>query len=139
MLFRSSSYWTDLFVPIGGIGFGVGLAVIALPLCAIANVDQENIGPLTAISLVAQNLGGPVGLAVVSAMAAAKTLSLGGRTGSATDMSRPEVVALGEGYTFGLLGCVTLAAIAAVAALFIRYSAADVAQAKVAQDALGTG
>lgn len=131
-----STYWKNLFLPIGGIGFGVGLAVIALPLCAIANVDQKNIGPLTAISLVAQNLGGPLGLAVVSALAASKTLSLGGRTGSAVDMTRPEIVALGEGYTFALLGCAVLAAIAAIAALFIRYSAADVAQAKAAQDAV---
>lgn len=130
-----SDYWTNLFLPIGGIGFGVGLAVIALPLCAIANVSPDHIGPLTAIALVAQNLGGPLGLAVVSAMAAARTISLGGSTGSAVMMDRPEIIALGEGYTFGLLGCAGLAAIAAVSALFIRYSSADVAQAKAAQDA----
>ncbi|MGB7363501.1 MAG: MFS transporter [Rhodococcus sp. (in: high G+C Gram-positive bacteria)] len=131
-----ASYWKDLFLPIGGIGFGVGLAVIALPLCAIANVDSDHIGPLTAISLVAQNLGGPLGLAIVSAIAAAKTVSLGGITGSAVYMTPEQVVTLGEGYTFGLLACAVLAAIAAVAALFIRYSAADVAQAKQAQHAV---
>ncbi|MBT1192582.1 MFS transporter [Rhodococcus kroppenstedtii] len=130
-----ASYWSDLFLPIGGIGFGVGLAVIALPLCAIAQVRAENIGPLTAISLVAQNLGGPLGLAVVSAMAAAKTMSLGGVTGSAVSMTEEQVRVLGEGYTFGLLGCAGLAAVAAVSALFIRYSAADVASAKAAQEA----
>ncbi|MBY6367389.1 MFS transporter [Rhodococcoides corynebacterioides] len=130
-----ASYWSDLFLPIGGIGFGVGLAVIALPLCAIAQVRAENIGPLTAISLVAQNLGGPLGLAVVSAMAAAKTLSLGGVTGSAVSMTEDQVRILGEGYTFGLLGCAGLAAVAAVSALFIRYSADDVASAKAAQEA----
>lgn len=130
-----ASYWTDLFLPIGGIGFGVGLAVIALPLCAIAKVDPDHVGPLTAISLVAQNLGGPLGLAVVSAVAAAKTLDLGGVTGSSVGMSAEQVAILGEGYTFGLLACAVLAGIAAVAALFIRYSADDVASAKAAQDA----
>ncbi|MGU3433465.1 MFS transporter [Actinomycetes bacterium M1A6_2h] len=129
-----AQYWTNLFLPVGGIGFGVGLAVIALPLCAIANVDPDHIGPLTAISLVAQNLGGPIGLAAVSAMATAKTLSLGGTSGPAASMTEPQIVALGDGYTFGLLGCAILAVVAGVAAMFIRYTPAQVAQAKAAQD-----
>ena len=61
----TADYLTNLFVPIIGIGFGVGLAVVPLPLCAVAGVAETEIGPLTAITQVAQTLSGPLALAVV--------------------------------------------------------------------------
>lgn len=82
-----------------------------------------------------QNIGGPLGLAVVAALGAARTVELGGRTGSAVGMTRPELIALGEGYTLGLLGCAVITLLVGLAAQGIRYTADDVAQAKAAQDA----
>lgn len=131
----SADYLTNLFVPIIGIGFGVGLAVVPLPLCAVAGVAETEIGPLTAITQVAQTLSGPLALAVVGAMATSKTLSLGGNGGPAAKMNAHELSALGTGYTFALLWCAVCAALAGIVALFIRYTSRDVAQAQASQEA----
>ncbi|WP_169847186.1 MFS transporter [Rhodococcus triatomae] len=131
----SATYLANLFVPIIGIGFGVGLAVVPLPLCAIAGVPETEIGPLAAIAQVAQTLGGPLALAVIGAMATSRTLSLGGTSGATVDMTAAQIVALGEGYTFALVGCAVCAVIAGVAALFIRFTPEQVAQAQAAEKA----
>lgn len=131
----SATYVGHMFGLVVGVGFGVGLAVVPLPLCAIAGVGPHEIGPLAAIAQVAQTLFGPVGLAIVGAMATSKTLSLGGVSGVAADMTPAQLDALGQGYTFALLGCAILAALAAVAALFIRFTPAQVAQAQAAEKA----
>ncbi|MGW0045271.1 MFS transporter [Rhodococcus sp. NPDC003348] len=131
----SATYWANLFVPVIGIGFGVGLAVVPLPLCAIAGVGSHEIGPLAAIAQVAQTLGGPLALAVVGAMATSRTLSLGGVKGSVSEMTADQIVALGNGYTFALVGSAVCAAIAGIAALFIRFTPQQVAQAQAAEKA----
>lgn len=131
----SSTYLANLFVPVIGIGFGVGLAVVPLPLCAIAGVPETEIGPLAAIAQVAQTLGGPLALAVIGAMATSRTLSLGGISGAAENMTAAQIVALGEGYTFALIGCAACAVIAGIAALFIRFTPQQVAQAQAAEKA----
>lgn len=130
---QSTTYMGNLFVLVVGIGFGVGLAVVPLPLCAIAGVGSQDIGPLTAIAQVAQVLFGPVGLAVVGAMATSRTLSLGGVSGVAADMNEAQLSALSEGYVFALFGCAIFAALAAISALFIKFTPADVAQAQAAE------
>lgn len=131
----SSSYMQDMFALVVVIGFGVGLAVVPLPLCAIAGVGQHEIGPLAAIAQVAQVLFGPIGLAIVGAMATSRTLSLGGISGPAADMTPDQLDALSSGYTFALLGCAIFAALAAVVALFIRFTPEEVAQAQAAEKA----
>lgn len=131
----SATYGGNLFLLVVAVGFGVGLAVVPLPLCAIAGVGSHEIGPLAAIAQVAQTLFGPVGLAIVGAMATSKTLSLGGVSGVAATMTPEQLSALSEGYTFALLGCAILAALAALAALFVRFTPAQVAQAQAAEKA----
>jgi Na+/melibiose symporter-like transporter len=130
-----STYLANLFVPVIGIGFGIGLAMVPLPLCAIAGVPETEIGPLTAIAQVAQTLGGPLALSVIGAMATSKTLSLGGTSGKAADMNPAELIALGEGYTFALVGCAVCAVFAGIAALCIRFTPSQVAQAQAAEKA----
>ncbi|CAM3088262.1 MFS transporter [Skermania piniformis] len=132
----SATYFANLFVPVIGIGFGVGLAVVPLPLCAVTGVAETEIGPLTAITQVAQTLGGPLALAVIGAMATSRTISLGGVGGKAADMDPQQLWALGEGYTFALLGCAVCAALAGFAALFIRFTPQQVAAAQAAQEAV---
>ncbi|QBJ98855.1 DHA2 family efflux MFS transporter permease subunit [Rhodococcus sp. ABRD24] len=131
----SATYVGNLFLLVVGVGFGVGLAVVPLPLCAIAGVGPHEIGPLAAIAQVAQTLFGPVGLAIVGAMATSKTLSLGGISGVAKDMTPDQLSALSEGYMFALLGCAIFALLAALTALFIRFSPGQVAQAQAAEKA----
>ncbi len=131
-----SSYFPGLFFPVIGIGigFGVGLTVVPLPLCAIAGVSPTEIGPLTAISLVAQTLGGPLALAVIGALVTSRTLSLGGISGPATLMNESQLDALSSGYMFALFCCAVCAVIAGIAALFIRFTPQQVAQAQAAQE-----
>lgn len=135
----SATYLANLFLPVIGIGFGVGLAVVPLPLCAIAGVRETEIGPLAAIAQVAQTLGGPLALAVIGAMATSRTLSLGGVSAKVADMNPLQLEALGEGYTFALVGSAACAAIAGLAAVFIRFTPQQVAQAQVAEKAAQQG
>ncbi|MFC0447287.1 MFS transporter [Rhodococcus jostii] len=135
----SATYLGNLFVPVIGIGFGVGLAVVPLPLCAIAGVSETEIGPLAAIAQVAQTLGGPLALAVIGAMATSRTLSLGGVSGKVADMNPAQLEALGNGYTFALVGSAGCALIAGLAALFIRFTPQQVAQAQAAEKAAQQG
>ncbi|RRQ26878.1 MFS transporter [Rhodococcus sp. Eu-32] len=129
-----SSYFPGIFFPVIGIGFGVGMASIPLPLCAIAGVQPTEIGPLTAIALVAQTLGGPVALAVIGALVTSRTLSLGGTTGPANLMNAAQLDALSSGYMFALFCCAIAAVVAGIAAYFIRFSPQQVAQAQAAQE-----
>nr|WP_240945255.1 MFS transporter [Rhodococcus sp. HNM0569] len=131
----SATYAANLFVPIIAIGFGVGLAVVPLPLCAIAGIRETEIGPLAAVAQVVQTLGGPLSLAVIGAMATSRTLSLGGVSGKVADMTPDQVSALGHGYTFALVGCAVCALVTGVAALFIRFTPEQVAQAQAAEKA----
>ncbi len=129
-----SSYFPGIFFPVIGIGFGVGMASIPLPLCAIAGVPATEIGPLTAIALVAQTLGGPVALAIVGALVTSRTLSLGGTTGPASLMNDIQLDALSSGYMFALFCCAICAVVAGISAYFIRFTPQQVAQAQAAQE-----
>ncbi|WP_254900636.1 MFS transporter [Rhodococcus sp. 1168] len=129
-----SSYFPGILFPVIGIGFGVGMASIPLPLCAIAGVRATEIGPLTAIALVAQTLGGPVALAVVGALVTSRTISLGGTTGPATLMNETQLDALSSGYMFALFCCAVAAVVAGLAAFFIKFTPQQVAQAQAAQE-----
>lgn len=131
-------YFPTLFVLVLVVGFGVGLAVVPLPLCAIAGVGAHEIGPLSAIAQVAQTLGGPIGLAVIGALATSRTMSLGGTPGPVADMTAAQLTAQGEGYMFALVGCAICAAIAGIAALFIRFTSEEVAQAQEAEKSAQT-
>lgn len=128
-------YLPTLFVLVLIVGFGVGLASVPLPLCAIAGVGTHEIGPLSAIAQVAQTLGGPIGLAVIGAMATSRTMANGGTSGAVADMTAAQLAAQGDGYMFALVGCAVCAVITGVAALFIRFTPQQVAQAQEAEKA----
>lgn len=132
----SASYVTDLLPPTIVLGLGVGFAMVPLPLCAIAGVGPSEIGPLTAIGTVAQTLGGPIGIAVISVFATSRTIADGGTVDIKVEQMNPaELVALGNGYTFALVGCAIAAALAGVAALFMRFTPAQIAEAQAAEKA----
>ena len=56
-------YFPNLVMPITVGGFGIGMIVVPLTVSAIAGVGFDRIGPVSAIALMLQNLGGPVVLA----------------------------------------------------------------------------
>jgi EmrB/QacA subfamily drug resistance transporter len=131
--------YLDLVVLIAVGGIGIGMIIIPLALSAIAGVGFDRIGPTSAITLMLQNLGGPVVLAVIQAVITSRTLYLGGTTGPVKFMNRAQLHALDHGYTYGLLWVAGVAVIVGGVSLLIGYSAAQVAHAQEVKDAIDAG
>jgi len=132
-------YFPNLVLPITVGGFGIGMIVVPLTVSAIAGVGFDQIGPVSAIALMLQNLGGPVVLAVVQAVITSRTLYLGGTTGPVKNMDTAQLHALDQGYTYGLLWVAGVAVIVGAVALFIGYTSAQVAHAQEVKDAIDSG
>jgi EmrB/QacA subfamily drug resistance transporter len=132
-------YFPNLVLPITVGGLGIGMIVVPLTVSAIAGVSIDQIGPLSAIALMLQNLGGPVVLAVIQAVITSRTLYLGGTTGPVKKMNPQQLAALDAGYTYGLLWVAAVAILVGGAALFIRYTAGQVAHAQEVKDAIDAG
>lgn len=136
---RTIAYFPDFATAIFVGGIGIGTIVVPVILSAITGVDADRIGPLSAISLMLQNLGGPIVLVIIQAIITSRTLYLGGATGPVQNMNRDQLHALDHGYTYGMLWIAGTAVLVGVAALFITYSAADIAHAQKAQAAHDQG
>ncbi len=132
-------YFPNLVIPIIVGGFGIGMIVVPLTVSAIAGVGFDQIGPVSAIALMLQNLGGPVVLAVIQAVITSRTLYLGGTTGPVKYMDTTQLHALDQGYTYGLLWVAAVAVLVGGAALFIGYTAEQVAHAQEVKDAIDAG
>ncbi|MGI9161308.1 MAG: MFS transporter [Mycobacterium sp.] len=132
-------YFPNLVIPITVGGFGIGMIVVPLTVSAIAGVGFDQIGPVSAIALMLQNLGGPVVLAVIQAVITSRTLYLGGTTGPVKKMDPAQLHALDQGYTYGLLWVAAVAVIVGGAALFIGYTSQQVAHAQEVKEAIDAG
>jgi hypothetical protein len=135
----SSPYFPDFIVPVVIAGAGIGMIVVPLTVSAIAGVGFDQIGPVSAIALMLQNLGGPLVLAVIQAVITSRTLYLGGTTGPVKNMNSAQLHALDQGYTYGLLWVAAVALGVGAAALFIRYTADQVARAQDVKEAMDAG
>jgi MFS family permease len=132
-------YFPNLVVPIVVGGFGIGMIVVPLTVSAIAGVGFDQIGPVSAIALMLQNLGGPVVLAIIQAVITSRTLYLGGTTGPVNRMNPEQLHALDQGYSYGLLWVAGVAVIVGAVALFIGYTAKQVAHAQEVKEAIDSG
>jgi hypothetical protein len=138
-LTRHIPYFPDLFMPIVIGGFGIGGIAVILPLCAVAEVGPREIGPVSAITLMVQNLGGPMVLVVIMAVQTSRTLYLGGTTGPVKNMTPAQLDALGYGYTYSLLWVAGIAVIVGIAAFWIGFSARQIATAQHTREAVEAG
>ncbi|KAA0081300.1 MFS transporter [Mycolicibacterium sp. P9-64] len=136
---RSIPYFPDLFIPIVLGGFGIGIISVVLPLCAVAGVGPREIGPVSAITLMVQNLGGPLVLVVIMAVQTSRTLYLGGTTGPVKNMTPAQLDALGDGYTYSLLWVAGVSILVGIAAFWIGFSAKDIARAQHTREAVEAG
>ncbi|MCP2316847.1 drug resistance transporter, EmrB/QacA subfamily [Nocardia amikacinitolerans] len=128
------TYWPTLLILLIVIGFGVGVAMVVAPLCVLVGVPPNDIGPLAAVGQMFMNLGTPLAIGVLTPIAVSRTLSLGGKTGKASDMNATEIVALGSGYTLVLAVCAGVAVVIGLIALTLRFTPQQVAQAHHAQE-----
>ena len=138
-LTRTIPYFPDLLLPILIGGFGIGVISVILPLCAVAEVGPSEIGPVSAVTLMVQNLGGPVVLVVIQAVQVSRTLYLGGTSGPVDDMTSVQLDALDAGYTYSLLWIAAVAVLVGVSAFFIRFSASQIAAAQHTREAVEAG
>ena len=138
-LTRSIPYFPDLVMPILVGGFGIGVISVILPLCALTDVGPREIGPVSAVTLMVQDLGGPLVLVVIQAVQTSRTLYLGGTTGPVADMTPAQLDALDAGYTYSLLWIAAIAVIVGANALFIGYSASQIASAQHTREAVEAG
>src|SRR5580693_6000210 len=136
---RGASYFPNLVVPIVVGGIGIGMVVVPLTLAAIAGVGFDRIGPVSALTLMLQSLGGPLVLAVIQAVITSRTLYLGGTTGPVKFMNDAQLHALDHGYTYGLLWVAGAAVLVGCAALFIGYTSEQVAHAQEVKEAIDAG
>ncbi|MDT5146849.1 MAG: hypothetical protein QOC58_1494, partial [Mycobacterium sp.] len=95
---RGVPYFPNLVVPVIVGGIGIGICVVPLTLAAIAGVGFDRIGPVSAIALMLQSLGGPLVLAVIQAVITSRTLYMGGTTGPVKSMNEAQLSALDNGY-----------------------------------------
>ena len=133
------SYFPGIGMPVVVIGFGVGLAVIPLTLSVVAGVGPNEIGPLTAIAQVAQQLGGAVGLVAVGAAVTSRALSKGGTTAPVETMNAQQLAAQADGYGLAFASCAVLAVLAACVVMFMRFTPEEVAEGQAAQQAADAG
>ncbi len=138
-LTRNIPYFPDLFAPIVVGGLGIGIIAVVLPLCALTEVGPREIGPVSAITLMVYNLGGPVVLVVIQAVQTSRTLYLGGVGGPVKNMTPAQLDALGAGYTYSLLWVAAIAVLVGAAALLIGFSGDQVARAQHTRDAVEAG
>jgi hypothetical protein len=136
---RGASYFPNLVMPIVVGGIGIGMVVVPLTLSAIAGVGFDRIGPVSALTLMLQSLGGPLVLAVIQAVITSRTLYLGGTTGPVKFMNEAQLHALDHGYTYGLLWVAGAAVIVGCMALFIGYTPEQVAHAQEVKEAIDAG
>jgi EmrB/QacA subfamily drug resistance transporter len=69
------SYWTDLFPGLALMSFGMGNSFVPITLIATTNVDARDAGLASGLFNTSQQVGGALGLAVLSTLAADKTVS----------------------------------------------------------------
>lgn len=136
---RTIPYFPNLFGPIVVGGFGIGIISVILPLCAVAGVGPSEIGPVSAITLMVQNLGGPLVLVAIMAVQTSRTLYLGGTTGPVKNMTPDQLDALAAGYTYSLLWVAGISILVGVAAFWIGFSARDIARAQHTKEAVEAG
>jgi hypothetical protein len=136
---RDIPYFPDLVAPLVVGGLGIGVISVVLPLCAIAETGPKEIGPVSAITLMVQNLGGPMVLVVIQAVLTSRTLYLGGTTGPVEDMTPAQLDALDAGYTYSLLWVAGVAVFVGIAAFWIGFSSRQIATAQHTREAVEAG
>jgi len=136
-LHRGVPYFPNFVLPIFIGGIALGLLGLPLSLALIASVDADRIGPASAVSVMLGSLGGPLVLGVVQIAITLRTLHLGGTTGPVKAMNAVQLNAMDHGYTFGLLCMGGFVILTCVVALFINYTAQQVALAQEPIEAEG--
>jgi EmrB/QacA subfamily drug resistance transporter len=107
------SYWTDLLPGILLCSIGMGLVFVPVTLIATSGVPHEDAGLASGMFNTSQQIGGALGLAILSTLAANKTADV--LSGGSTDQGS----ALVDGFHVAYIGSAALLGAAAVLMLLL--------------------
>jgi EmrB/QacA subfamily drug resistance transporter len=129
-LHADSSYVGVVLPALACVAGGMGFTFVALTSSAVAGVPQEDAGIASALLNAGQQVGGAIGLAVLTAVSTAHTTGiLNGLGASAADPVK-QASALVDGWGVGfLVGSVFLLAAALIGSSLVRVSKEDAAAA----------
>jgi predicted MFS family arabinose efflux permease len=118
------SYFGDIFFGLLLFGPGLGAGAVAASIAALTGVAEREAGLASGINTAAFQIGGALGVAVVSTVAVSRTAGAGGADGA------DPLAALTEGFRAGFTACVALAVLGlALALLLLRRPRARQIQA----------
>jgi EmrB/QacA subfamily drug resistance transporter len=108
------SYFGDIFVGLLVCGLGIGLGFVTATVAALAGVAERESGLASGLSNVALQIGGALGVAIVSTVAVSRSEDFL----AANEGANPLVV-LNEGFQSAFAACVVLAGIGVALALVL--------------------
>jgi EmrB/QacA subfamily drug resistance transporter len=120
------SYWTDLAGPFLITGIGTAFAFIPVSIAALAGVGEHEAGLASGLLNTTQQLGGAIGVAIASTVAAARTSTLLHHGHTA-----PAAMTGGFHWAFVVLGLIGLTAVP-ISAVLVRQRELDEAVAATA-------
>ncbi|MBS4104483.1 MFS transporter, partial [Tsukamurella paurometabola] len=138
------TYFPYIALPVFFIGIGVGFAIMSLPLCALAGVRPSEIGPMSALVEVCQNLGGIIGLASVQVVVTSRIMKEGGPTSGELSndptVHAEQLKALASGYGLAFISCAAILILAGLVVVpFMRFTPEEVAEGQAAQESSKSG
>lgn len=108
-----ASYWTDMFPALAIMAFGMGNAFVPLTIIATSGIADEDAGLASGLFNTAQQIGGALGLAVLSTLATDRTTGTLGELGRAPTVAETNV-ALVDGFQIAYVAAAALLALGAV-------------------------
>lgn len=109
----AGTYLGSLLIGLGPLSIGIGLTFVPITLLATANVSDEDAGLASGLYNTSQQIGGALGLAILSTLAADKTTSalmVLGRAPAATDRAAATV----DGFQVAFIGGAIALGLAAI-------------------------
>lgn len=105
----TGTYWSEIFPGVAVMSIGMGLTFVPLTLLATTNVSNADAGLASGIFNTSQQIGGALGLAVLSTLAASRTSHLAADgVGGAEALTRGFHIAFAVGAAFLAAGLVVL-------------------------------
>ncbi|MEJ5946418.1 MFS transporter [Pseudokineococcus basanitobsidens] len=116
----TGTYVGELLLPTMVAGLGIGLTMVPIAAAATAGVPGEQAGLASGLVNTSRQVGGAIGLAVLSTVAASRTAGLlGGDADGADAAGSAGLAALSAGYDRGLLVGAGIVAAGALVALLV--------------------
>jgi EmrB/QacA subfamily drug resistance transporter len=109
----TASYWTDMFPALAIMAFGMGNAFVPLTIIATSGIADDDAGLASGLFNTAQQIGGALGLAILSTLATDRTTSDLAGLGHAPSVAETNV-ALVDGFQIAYIAAAGLLALGAV-------------------------